>query len=79
MVSKDLIRRFDLQDDELDSQIANILGDTESTAFADLIDPNAGSVERDQIVPARVLKIDDENGFVLVDIGGKTKAPIALS
>lgn len=79
MVSKDLIRRFDLQDDELDSQIANILGDTESTAFADLIDPNAGSVERDQIVPARVLKIDDENGFVLVDIGGKAEAPIAIA
>lgn len=78
MVSKDLIRRYDLGDDELDSQLSTLLG-TSADNLDTLIGDHDGAVERDQIVPAKVLEIDDENGFVLVDIGGKAEAPIPLT
>jgi small subunit ribosomal protein S1 len=78
MVSKDLIRRYDLEDNELESQLSSILGDS-ADKLESLIGEHDGAVERDQIVPARVLEIDDENGFVLVDIGGKAEAPIPLT
>jgi small subunit ribosomal protein S1 len=78
MVSKDLIRRYDLGDDELDSQLSTLLGSSADNLDT-LIGDHDGAVERDQIVPAKVLEIDDENGFVLVDIGGKAEAPIPLT
>lgn len=78
MVSKDLIRRYDLGDDELESQLTSLLG-TSADNLDTLIGEHDGAVERDQIVPAKVLEIDDENGFVLVDIGGKAEAPIPLT
>jgi len=79
MVSKDLIRRYDLNDEELERQLASAIGDSEASTISALIGDNVGSVERDQIVPARVLSIDTENGYVLLDIGGKAEAPVAIT
>jgi len=79
MVSKDLIRRYDLNDEELERQLASAMGGSESAAISEMIGDNVGAVDRDQIVPARVLSIDAENGFVLIDIGGKAEAPVAIT
>ncbi len=79
MVSKDLIRRYDLNDEELEAQLASAMGGSEAAAISEMIGDNVGAVDRDQIVPAKVLSIDPENGFVLLDIGGKAEAPVAIT
>ena len=78
MVSKDIIRRFDLDDADLDAQLADALGSNTAESIGDLIGDKTGDVEREAIVPATVLSIDEANGRVLVDIGGKAEAPLLL-
>ena len=78
MVSKDIIRRYDLDDAELDRLVADAVGSNTAESIGDLIGDKIGDVEREAIVPARVLSIDVANGKVLVDIGGKAEAPIPI-
>ena len=78
MVSRDILRRYELDDDELDKQLAEALGTTTGDEIGSLIGDRLGDVDRESIVPARVLSIDEANFRVLVDIGGKAEAPILL-
>ena len=79
MVSKDLIRRYDLTDEELDRQLSEALGTVESSAISEMIGDKVGDVERDQIVTATVLSVEEDHGVVRVDIGGKAEAPLLFS
>lgn len=74
MASKDTIRRFSIDDAALEQELADILGT--DTDVSSAIGDSTGDVERDQIVSATVLSLDDSRQRVLVDIGGKAEAPI---
>jgi len=75
MASKELIRRFDIDDAALDQELLEALGGVEVDVSAAIGD-STGDVEREQIVPATVLNIDYTRNRVMVDIGGKAEAPI---
>ena len=77
MASKDAVRRFDIDTEELERQLAAAVGET--FTLDDAISGHTGSVEPDNIVPAKVLGLDEEAQRVLVDIGGKAEAPIPFS
>ena len=79
MVSKDLIRRYDLTDEELDRQLSEALGTVEPSAISEMIGDKVGDVERDQIVTATVLSVEEDHGVVRVDIGGKAEAPLLFA
>ncbi|MFT7516843.1 MAG: small subunit ribosomal protein S1, partial [Myxococcota bacterium] len=79
MVSKDLIRRYDLTDEELDRQLSEALGSVQGDAISEMIGDKVGDVERDQIVTATVLSVEADHGVVRVDIGGKAEAPLLFS
>jgi small subunit ribosomal protein S1 len=79
MVSKDLIRRYDLTDEELDRQLSEALGTIETSAISEMIGDKVGDVERDQIVTATVLSVEEDHGVVRVDIGGKAEAPLRFA
>ncbi len=79
MVSKETLRRYELDDSALDAELAKILGSGQQTDYDNLIAERTGDVPRDAIVPATILKIDLERHQVLVDIGGKAEAPIPLN
>ena len=74
MASRETVRRFDITEADLDSQLAAILA-TEDVAQED-ISVHIGDVERDQIVQATVLTVDLDRNRVLVDIGGKAEAAL---
>ncbi len=74
MASKDTIRRFSIDEASLEQELAAILGTDVDVSSA--IGDSVGDVERDQIVSATVLTLDDDRQRVLVDIGGKAEAPI---
>jgi len=74
MANKETIRRYDIDDAALDQELLAILGDAPDVSGA--IGDSIGDVEREQIVPATVLAIDETRQRVLVDIGGKAEAPI---
>jgi small subunit ribosomal protein S1 len=78
MVSKETLRRYELDDASLEAELAKILGSGQQTDFDNLIAERTGDVPRDAIVPATILKVDMERMQVLVDIGGKAEAPIPL-
>jgi len=73
MASKDTIRRFTIDEATLEQELTAIIGDTD---VSNEIGDSTGDVERDQIVSATVLSLDDSRQRVLVDIGGKAEAPI---
>jgi small subunit ribosomal protein S1 len=75
MASKELIRRFDIDDAALEQELLAALGGEEVDVSAAIGD-STGDVEREQIVPATVLNIDYTRNRVMVDIGGKAEAPI---
>lgn len=77
MASKDAVRRYEIDDEELERQLSAAIG--EEFALDDAITGHTGSVEPDNIVPAKVLGHDEEAQRVLVDIGGKAEAPIPFS
>ncbi|MFQ5748211.1 MAG: 30S ribosomal protein S1 [Planctomycetota bacterium] len=77
MAAKDVIRRFEIDEEALEAELKTILG--EKAGLAELISDDIGNVQPDSIVPARVLGFNDEAGLVLVDIGGKAEAPISAS
>ena len=74
MASKELIRRFDIDEAALEQELAAALGGEVDVSSA--IGDSTGDVEREQIVPAKVLNIDYDRNRVMVDIGGKAEAPI---
>ncbi len=77
MASKDAIRRYEIDDAELEKQLSAALG--ESFQLEDSLTDRIGSVEPDTIIPAKVLGHDEEAQRVMVDIGGKAEAPIPFS
>jgi small subunit ribosomal protein S1 len=74
MASKNTIRRFDISEADLDTQLASVLDP--DVSLSDCIADHTGDVQRDQIVVATVLGIDESRNRVLVDIGGKAEAPL---
>ncbi len=79
MVSKDTLRRFELDDAALEAELSKVLAGAQQADFSDLIATRTVTVARDAIVPATILSVDAERNLVLVDIGGKAEAPIPLS
>ena len=79
MVSKEALRRYELDDAALEAELAKILAGSQQSDFSALIAERTGLIQRDAIVPATVLSIDAERNLVLVDIGGKAEAPIPLN
>jgi small subunit ribosomal protein S1 len=77
MAGKETIRRFDITGDELDAQLASILG--QDSELDSVIGDHTGSVPAETIVSATVLELNEEAQKVLVDIGGKAEAPISYS
>ncbi len=73
MASRQTIRRFDIDDAALEQELLKVLGSEE---VIQEIGEHTGDVERNQIVPATVLSLDEKRQRVLVDIGGKAEAPI---
>ncbi|KAA3610865.1 MAG: 30S ribosomal protein S1 [Planctomycetota bacterium] len=79
MASKDVLRRFEIDDSELEKELASVLGEqSEEAALQTLTKDHTGDVRPDSTVVARVLAIQPEANKVLVDIGGKAEAPIPL-
>ena len=71
MVDRNLIRGLDINDDDLEREIAEAL--SEGTEFTDIA-WNATSVQVNQILVGKILRVDDE--FVLVDVGYKSEGQI---
>ncbi len=78
MVSREVLRQYEPEEQELEAELQRILGDTEPERLSELIGEHTGDVPRDSIVPAKVLGIDQDRHVVLVDIGGKAEAPIPV-
>ena len=75
MAAKDIVRRFELDEEALEKELQGILGDQDPVSA---IGEKTGAVQPESTVPATVLSINQEAGHVLVDIGGKAEAPIPL-
>ena len=71
MVDRNLIRGLDINDDDLEREIAEAL--SEGTEFTDIA-WNGTSVEVNQILTGKILRVDDE--YVLVDVGYKSEGQI---
>ena len=76
MTAKDVVRRFSLDESELDQKMAQLLGD--SPDLGALVRGRIGGARPESTVQATVLMVDQPNGRVLVDIGGKAEAPISI-
>src|SRR5690554_4541293 len=68
MVNRNLIREFDISDEDWDEAIGDL-----AVEEADWLD--AGDVDVNQIVEGKIIRIDDE--YVLVDVGYKSEGTIA--
>lgn len=68
MVNRNLIREFDVSDDEWQAEVGLMAEDDTSWLEADYVDVN-------QIVEGTIIRVDDE--FVLVDVGYKSEGTIA--
>ncbi|RMH05406.1 MAG: 30S ribosomal protein S1 [Planctomycetota bacterium] len=77
MASKDALRRFEIDDQELEHQLSEALG--QDFQLEQALPDGIGAVEPDTIIPARVLSLDEDGQRVLVDIGGKAEAPIPFA
>ncbi|HBF23594.1 MAG TPA: 30S ribosomal protein S1, partial [Planctomycetes bacterium] len=76
MASKETIRRFDLSAEELETQLQTALaGASVDESFSEQV----GAVAPETIVEARVLAVEADKGFVLVDIGGKAEGSIPIA
>ncbi|MBX3413857.1 MAG: 30S ribosomal protein S1 [Pirellulales bacterium] len=73
MVNRNLIRGLDISEDEWESELSVALAGTDP----DSIDWGGGDVSLNQIVEARVIRIEGDN--VLVDVGYKSEGTIPLS
>src|SRR5688572_28165482 len=73
MVNRNLIRELEVNDDQWESELAIALADTNPAE----IDWGGGEVVPNQIVPARILRIDGD--YVLVDVGYKSEGTIPLN
>ncbi|HZZ71578.1 MAG TPA: 30S ribosomal protein S1 [Pirellulales bacterium] len=71
MVDRNLIRNLDVSDEELDREIEEAM--SSEAALTDLA-WNGKSVEVNQILVGKILRVDDE--FVLVDVGYKSEGQI---
>jgi small subunit ribosomal protein S1 len=74
MASKSTLRRFAINEEALEKELTELLG--ENVDVSSQIEGSVGDVEREQIVSATVLALDETRNRVLVDIGGKAEAPI---
>ena len=68
MVNRNLIREFDVSDDEWEAEVGLMAADDTDWLEADYVDVN-------QIVEGTIIRVDDE--FVLVDVGYKSEGTIA--
>ena len=71
MVNRNLIREFDISEDELELELGNLLIDDQPWN-----EGLGGDVDVNQIVEGTILRVDDE--FVLMDVGYKSEGTIAL-
>jgi len=76
MAAKDVVRRYEKDETEIEQELATLLGGTQD--LDQLIEGRTGDVRPESTVTATVLSVDEERGRVLVDIGGKAEAPIPL-
>ena len=68
MVNRNLIREFDVSEDEWEAEVGLMAEDDTSWLEAEYVDVN-------QIVEGTIIRVDDE--FVLVDVGYKSEGTIA--
>ncbi|MDA0591369.1 MAG: 30S ribosomal protein S1 [Planctomycetota bacterium] len=83
MVDRNLLREFNISDDELDAQFKVALGDDYAAAHEDDEDGEYGALYSDiaafdpgTIVPGRVIRIEGDD--VLIDVGYKSEGVVSL-
>ncbi|NOY40529.1 MAG: 30S ribosomal protein S1 [Planctomycetes bacterium] len=70
MVNRNLIREFDVSEEDWEAAIGELAGDEASWLDTEYIDVN-------QIVEGKIIRVDNE--FVLIDVGYKSEGSIALN
>src|SRR5271154_4332494 len=73
MVNRNLLRTFDLPEEELRQQLDNSFGE----GVDDWLPPDEGGIREHQLVSGRVLRVVDGN--VWIDVGCKSEGAVELA
>jgi small subunit ribosomal protein S1 len=78
-VSSRRVKQYELAPEELDRRIRDALLGFDDPAFTTKLEASVTDAEVGTIVKATVDSVDEDTGFVILDIGGKSEGSIPLS
>ena len=78
-VSSRRVKQYELDPEELDKRITSALAGFDTPEFEQQITDSVSDAEVGSIVHATVDSVDEDTGFVILDIGGKSEGSIPLS
>ncbi|MEM7305731.1 MAG: 30S ribosomal protein S1 [Planctomycetota bacterium] len=78
-VSSRRVKQYELDPEELDRRISDALTGFDDPGFEQQLQESVTDTEVGTIVAAKVDSVDEETGFVILDIGGKSEGSIPLS
>jgi small subunit ribosomal protein S1 len=78
-VSSRRVKQYELAPEELDRRISDALLGFDDPAFTTKLEASVTDAEVGTIVKATVDSVDEDTGFVILDIGGKSEGSIPLS
>ncbi len=73
------LKRFDLDPELLEKQLADALGGIEEAAYEEAITSSVKNIQPGSLVEATVDSVDEKTKLVVMDIGGKSEGSIPIS